>query len=398
MAQLMNKRAELATIIDTFLPSFNTTHKLPAYKLRTLDAIQKCRTEYMGGHIEACTICGDIYEAFNSCRNRHCPKCGAIDKEKWIINREDDLLPVRYFHVVFTIPDKLNSLFMRNQQALYHLLFTISWEVLKDFGQTKKWIGGKLGATAILHTSGQNLNYHPHIHFIIPAGALMPDGKWKNARNRGKYLFNVENLSSVFRSRFVKQLRLLKKENLIKGWIPRGLFDHHWVVYAKQAFGGPKQVINYLGRYTHRTAISNDRILDINKGRVVFSWNDYSKNYQKQKTSLKGEDFLRLFCQHILSPGFTRIRHYGFLSSASKRKSLAIIRHALNVNKPSETPHLTWQEIAFNRMEIQPGICKCCGGEMVIIQTFANRFRDKHQRAPPEIISCKTTKDYISNH
>jgi len=395
----MNKPAELATVINNFLPSFNTTHKLPAYKLRTLDAILKCRTEYMGGHIDACTKCGGIHEAFNSCRNRHCPKCGTIDKEKWIIKREADFLPSKYFHVVFTVPDKLNSLFMRNQHTLYHLLFTTAWEILNDFGETKKWIGGKIGATAILHTSGQNLNYHPHVHFIVPAGALMPNGKWKNARNRGKYLFNVKNMSSVFQSRFVEQLRLLKKEKLINGWIPNGLFEHDWVVYAKQAFGGPKQVINYLGRYTHRTAISNDRIIKVDHEKVVFSWNDYNKDYKKQISSRKGEDFLRLFCQHILPPGFTRIRHYGFLSSASKRKSLAIIRHDLRVTTPSKaTTTLTWQEIAFKKMGIQPGICKCCGGEMVIIQAFANKFRNNRERAPPENINTKKLNNYNTEH
>lgn len=384
LAQKMNKPIELATVISQFLPSFNRNHKLPAYKLRALDAIQKCRTEYMGGHTEACTKCGSIHDAFNSCRNRHCPKCGAIDKEKWIINREADLLPVKYFHVVFTVPHKLNSLFIRNQHALYHLLFTTSWEVLSDFGNTEKWIGGKIGATAILHTTGQNLNYHPHIHFIVPAGALMPNGKWKNARNRGQYLFNVESLSSVFRARFVEQLRLLKQEKIINGWIPNELFDQDWVVYAKQAFGGPKQVINYLGRYTHRTAISNDRILAVDDKKVVFTWTDYNKDYQKQISSPKGEAFLRLFCQHILPPGFTRIRHYGFLSSASKRKSLAIIRSHLGGSTSSESTILSWQEIAFKKMGIQPGICKYCGGEMLIIKTFANRFRNNHQRAPPE--------------
>ena len=385
MDYVMNKRAELATIIDNFLPSFNTTHKLPSYKLRALDALQKCRTEYMGGHIEACSKCGIIHQAFNSCRNRHCPKCGAIDKEKWILNREADLLPVRYFHVVFTVPDKLNSLFMMNQKTLYNLLFTTAWEVLNDFGKTKKWIGGKLGATAILHTSGQNLNYHPHVHFIVPAGALMPNGKWKNARNNGKYLFNVENMSSVFQSRFVEQLRLLKKEKIITGWIPNGLFEHNWVVYAKQAFGGPKQVINYLGRYTHRTAISNDRIINVDNKEVTFSWHDYNKGYQKQITSRKGTDFLRLFCQHILPSGFTRIRHYGFLSSASKRKSLAIIRNSLGVKTPQKALNVTWQELVFKRMGIQPGACRSCGGEMIVIQVFPNHFRNKIPRAPPKI-------------
>jgi len=371
---------ELATIINNFLPSFNTENKLPAHKLRTLNALQKCRTEYMGGHIEACEDCGTVRVAYNSCRNRHCPKCGAIDKEKWIIAREADLFSVKYFHVVFTVPDKLNSLFMNNQQAMYNLLFTVAWDVLKDFGKTKKWIGGQIGATAILHTSGQNLRYHPHLHFIVPAGALMPGGNWKHSRNRGKYLFKVESLSKVFQARFVEKARLLAKVKKITGKVPDSLLDKNWVVYAKQAFGGPQQVISYLGRYTHRTAISNDRLLNVNHETVTFTWKDYKNNYAQQTTTLPGEEFLRLFCKHILPFGFTRIRHYGFLSSASKRKSLAIIRADLNSSPPCETSQRLWQEIAFEKMGIKPGFCKCCGGKMVVIEVLPNQFRI---RAPP---------------
>lgn len=373
---------ELATVINNFLPSFNTENKLPAHKLRTLNALQKCRTEYMGGHIEACEDCGEVRVAYNSCRNRHCPKCGAIEKEKWIINREADLLPVKYFHVVFTVPDKLNSLFLNNQVAMYNLLFSVVWDVMKGFGKTKKWIGGRIGATAILHTSGQNLNYHPHLHLIVPAGALMPNGKWKHSRKRGKYLFKVDQLSEVFSARFVKQIRILKKSGSISGQIPNGLFDKDWVVYAKQPFGGAKQVINYLSRYTHRTAISNDRIKGVDDKIVTFTWKDYKNNYAKQTTTLPGEKFLRLFCMHILPPDFTRIRHYGFLSSASKRKSLAIIRASLNADPPCVTTKKPWQEIAFERMGIRPGICNCCGGKMVIIETIPNRFVPG-KRAPP---------------
>lgn len=373
---------ELATVINNFLLSFNTENKLPAHKLRVLNALQKCRTEYMGGHIEVCEDCGEVRVAYNSCRNRHCPKCGAIEKEKWIMNREADLLPVKYFHVVFTVPDKLNSLFLNNQVAMYNLLFSVVWDVMKDFGKTKKWIGGRIGATAILHTSGQNLNYHPHLHLIVPAGALMPNGKWKHSRKRGKYLFKVDQLSEVFSARFVKQIRILKKNGAISGQIPNGLFDKDWVVYAKQPFGGAKQVINYLSRYTHRTAISNDRIINVDDKNVTFTWKDYKNNYAKQITTLTGEEFLRLFCMHILPPGFTRIRHYGFLSSASKRKSLAIIRASLNEAPPSVTTKKPWQEIAFERMGIQPGVCKCCGGKMVIIETLPNRFVPR-KRAPP---------------
>ncbi len=387
--------AELSTVIRNFISLYNATHKLPAYKLRTLDALQKCRTEYMGGHIESCEVCGEVRTAYNSCRNRHCPQCGAIDKEKWIISREADLLPVRYFHVVFTVPSSLNRLFLNNQRQMYHLLFRTSWDVLSDFGRTKKWAGGKLGATAILHSWGQNLSYHPHLHFIVPAGVLSEDGKWKYSRNRGKYLFSVKQLSAVYRARFVEQLRLLKAENKIEGVIPQTLFDKNWVVYAKQPFGGPKQVISYLGRYTHRTAISNDRILKVSSTEVTFSWRDYSKNYAHKITTLKGEDFLALFTQHILPPGFTRIRHYGFLSSASKKKSLALIRKALKVTSPTQLTSEQRTLKVLERMGYKPGRCKCCGGKMVVIKIVPNQFKCS-SRAPPKVFVNKTNN--LSNY
>jgi len=385
--------AELSTIIARFLSGVNTQTKLPGYKLRVLDALQKCRTPYMGGHVEACESCGELREAYNSCRNRHCPKCGAIDKQRWIIGREADLLPVKYFHVVFTVPDKLNDLFKNNQRQMYNLLFSCSWSVLNDFGKTKKWIGGRVGATAILHTWGQNLSYHPHLHFIVPAGALLSNGKWKNSRKRGKYLFKVDQMSSVFRGRFMAAVRKAIREKEIMGKIPKGLFDTEWVVYAKQPFGGPQQVINYLGRYTHRTAISNDRILEVTHSHVTFTWHDYRNNYAKQVTTIKGEEFLGLFVRHILPPGYTRIRHYGFLSSASKKKSLALIRSSLGVTAPEGFPKGTkWQEIVMERMGIKPGICKCCGGRMKVIKTIPNMFRE-NSRAPPDkgiprLINC----------
>jgi hypothetical protein len=394
----MSNQAELSTVIENFLPGFIKNNKLPAYKLRTLDAVLKCRTSYMGGHIEACDSCGQVRTAYNSCRNRHCPKCGAIDKEKWIIGREADLLPVKYFHVVFTVPDKLNTLFMHNQKVMYNLLFSTAWDVLKDFGKTKRWIGGKIGATAILHTWGQNLHYHPHVHFIVPAGALMPGNNWKHARNRGKYLFKVEQLSSVFRARFVEQLRWNIKEKRVRGQVPGSLFDKDWVVFAKQPFGGPKQVVRYLGRYTHRTAISNDRIVRVDKKTVTFTWKDYRQGYKKQVTRLNGENFLDLFCQHILEPGFTRIRHYGFLSSAAKVKDLPIIRKALGKSNPIKKTKMPWQEIAFKRMGITPGKCKCCNGKMIVVEILPNKFRAR-QRAPPlqNDSSCKLTSSFIAS-
>ena len=244
-----------------------------------------------------------------------------------------------------------------------------------------------MGMTAILHTWGQNLRYHPHIHLIVPAGVLLPNGKWKHARSRGKYLFPVESLSDVFRAQLVAYLRELHKKGLLSLPVPNGLFDKPWVVFAKRPFGGPAKVIKYLGRYTHRTAISNNRILRVDDKTVTFSWKDYSQNYKQQITSLSGEKFLQLFCQHISPHGYTRIRHYGFLSSASKGKSLPVIRASLNVRPPnSKVKDKSWQEIVFEKMGIKPGICKCCGGEMVVIQTIPNRFRSS-QRAPPKMIS-----------
>ena len=210
----------------------------------------------------------------------------------------------------------------------------------------------------------------------------MPDGKWKHSRNRGKYLFDVKSLSEAFQYRFVKIVRKGIKNQTINGKAPKGLYDNEWVVFAKQPFGGPKEVISYLGRYTHRTAISNDRILKVTDSKVTFKWTDYRNNNKKQVTTLSGESFLGLFCQHILPPRFTRIRHYGILSSAAKVKSLAIIRQYLKVKPPLSPVDKTWQEIVMERMGINPGICKECGGTMVIVESMPNLFKQRN-RAPP---------------
>jgi len=386
----MSREYELADVIHNFLPSFNKKKKLSTHKLRTLDALTKCRTEYMGGHMEECESCGEIHTAYNSCRNRHCPKCGALDKEKWIIRQEANLLNVKYFHLVFTVPASLNLLFLNNQREMYNLLFHISWDVIKNFGNKKRWIGGKMGASSILHTTGQNLSFHPHLHYIVPAGALMKDNRWKAARNRGKFLFPVKSLSKVFRARFVAALRTLKKEKRISGEIPKTLFDKEWVVFAKRPFGGAKNVLNYLGRYTHRTAISNDRILEVNSKEVTFSWKDYRKKGAKRTTTMLGEDFLGLFVQHILPAGFTRIRHYGFLSSAAKKKALALIRKALKQSLPKSFSDQEIKEKALSRMGIKPNLCKKCGGNMEIIQLIPNQFKRKKERYEHRLIKIFT--------
>ena len=211
----------------------------------------------------------------------------------------------------------------------------------------------------------------------------MANGKWKHSRSRGKYLFNINQLKKVFRTRFIESIQQLIRDKLVNGDLPTGLYEKEWVIYAKQPFGGPKQVINYLGRYTHRTAISNDRILEVDHKQVTFTWKDYKHDYARQTTTISGERFLQLFCMHILPHGFTRIRHYGFLSSASKGKSLALIRKALKVVKPPDQK-TNWKEEVFKRMAIKPGICNRCGGPTIIIEIIPDRYRPR-QRAPPVI-------------
>lgn len=387
----MSDNNDLAAVVSTFLPGLKQSQAIPNHTLRMLNAIEHCRTEKMGGRLEACSDCGIVALHYNSCRNRYCPKCGAIDKEKWLIKRELDLLPVKYFHLVFTVPDNLHSLFLHNKKQMYNLLFRTVNEVMQAFGNTEKWIGGQIGMTAILHTWGQNLQYHPHLHLIVPAGALIKNGKWKHARNRGKFLFDIKQLSSVFRARFVEAIRAQIKRHNIQGAVPNGLFKKPWVVFAKRPFGGAKQVMAYLGRYTHRTAISNDRILKVNNQNVTFVWKDYRQNSKKQISTIPGKEFLRLFCLHICPLGFTRIRHYGFLSSAAKTKALAKIRHCLGAKAPKALNKEQWIAKAMERMGIQPQVCKYCAGQMALITTIPTKFyQTAKSRAPPAMLIKKT--------
>jgi len=344
----------------------------------------------MGGHVEECEDCGQQQIVYNSCRNRHCPKCGSIDREKWLLAREADLLPVRYFHVVFTLPEALNNLCLHYPQDMYKILFHVVWDVLKTFGKDKKWIGCQLGMTCLLHTWGQNLSLHPHLHCIVPAGGITNKAKWKHSRNRGKFLFRVEHLSNVYRARFVASLRDWAKEKKIhiQQQLFDKLFEKDWVVDARQPFGGPKQVLKYLGRYTNRIAITNYRILSIKDGIVTFSYKDYADNEKIKSMPLRGEEFLRRFIMHIFPYRFVRIRHYGFLSSRNKSKLLVVARHSLKA-KPPCYKELSWHEIVELRWGIKPLVCHKCKGKMSITQTI------QQQRAPPVWYDIKpNTKFY----
>jgi hypothetical protein len=341
------------------------------WQLRTLSALKKCRTAALGGHIDACDDCGNLSISYNSCRNRHCPKCQGQNREKWIEMRETELLPVPYFHVVFTIPEVLNKTALHDPKMVYDTLFEAVWETLKTFGKNKNL---QTGMIAVLHTWGQNLSLHPHLHCIVPGGGIDATGNWKNIRSDGKFLFPVKALSKVFRAKYCEKLRSKLKESHAGEYdqIRAELWKKDWVVFAKKPFGSAKSVVEYLGRYTHKIAISNQRIRRIEQGNVTFDYKDYrEKNPMKIKKqmTLSQEEFIRRFAMHILPKRFVKIRHYGFLSSTWKRQKLKNLQQKLGVQPREKPPPKAFQPK-----------CSCCKvGNLVTIATF-------DQRGPPRWI------------
>jgi len=367
---------EVADIVRLHGAAYAQAHPLTPLERRVLDDIVRCRTPALGGHIERCDACGFERPAYNSCRNRHCPKCQTTAKLRWLAAREAELLPVPYFHLVFTLHHALNRLARPNKKLLYDHLFAAAADTLKEFGaDPKHHLGGTLGFTAILHTWDQLLRYHVHLHCVIPGGALSPDGsRWVSAREN--FLFPVEALSPVFRGKFVERLEnSFKKGELVftGGATPfatpdgfqRLIFQLHktdWVVFAKPPFGGPRKVLDYLGRYTHRVAIANHRILDVQDGRVTFAWRDRRDRNRLKRCTLAAHEFLRRFLLHVLPKGYTRIRHYGFLANRRKGTGLARCRQLLSLSpevpKPSKK---TARELLLERAGLDPSLCPACG-------------------------------------
>ena len=344
------------------------------HQVRTLAALRDCRTSALGGHVDACDSCGILKISYNSCRNRHCPKCQGVEKEAWMLGREADLLPVTYFHVVFSLPHELNDLCRFDPSVLYGILFDSAWETLHQFGQDNRWLGAQTGATMILHTWGQNLSLHPHVHCIVPSGGLKKDGTWQNPkRGNDKFLYPVKAMSAVYKAIFLKRLteRILSKtvtlppnfdmeKEAFKAW-KNDLYGKSWVIYAKRPFGGPQQVIEYLGRYTHKVAISNHRIQRVDTEGVTFQYKDYKTGGDTKTMTLTEQEFVRRFCQHILPPKFRRLRHYGILSNASKGKSLAKARQALGVRQQMCLDKAQRKALARERLLGQnPNQCRCC--------------------------------------
>jgi len=338
---IINQRhaVEVADVLKLSQQGLKTKYNLCSTQQNALDALIRCRTRQNGGHLNSCTKCGHKEQSYNSCRDRHCPKCQFIKQEQWVDKLKSRLMPGRYFHVVFTIPHQLNPIFYINQRKCYKILFSSAWETLKKAGNNSGFLGAQVGAVAVLHTWGQTLSYHPHIHMLVPAGGLSEDGmEWVQASR--KFFVPVKALSAMFRGIMIRQLKDLIETNELKMpdsfndfvTLKTELYAKNWNVYCKKALGGMNSVLQYLGQYTHRVAISNSRLLAIQNAKVSFRYRDYrleQSRYQHKIMELDTLEFSRRFLQHILPSGFYKIRYYGILATVNittkREQSIALI-------------------------------------------------------------------------
>jgi len=361
-------RPELADIFRSHGESYRRAHRLPASHKKVMRAVSVCRTAELGGHLKQCDTCGFEHPAYNSCRNRHCPKCQSLAKAQWLEKQTSELLPVGYYHLVFTLPHELNHLILANKKILLSLLFKAVSETLLEFGRRR--FKGTVGIIAVLHTWDQTLKDHFHIHCLIPAGALSLDhSRWIGARPN--FLFPVTALSQVFRGKFLALLQ----QACGKGKIPaanneiKASRQKSWVVYAKKPFGSPQTVLDYLGRYTHRVALSNDRILNVQNGLVTFSYRDRKDRDRKKTMTLDAQEFIRRFLLHVLPDGFMRIRHFGFLANRVKKLALLQCRKLLGLNPAlPEIPKPSAHELLRELIGIDLSRCPSCKqGTMIIV-------------------------------
>jgi Putative transposase/Transposase zinc-binding domain len=381
---------EVADIFRAAGPTYRAAHAghLSLTQLKVMTAIENCRTAAMGGHVEACEDCGHWRIAYNSCRNRHCPKCQGAAARTWLAEREADLLPVGYFHVVFTLPAEIADIAFQNKAVIYDLLFKAASETMMIIAADPKHLGARIGITAVLHTWGSAMTHHPHVHMIVPGGGIARDGtRWISSRPA--FLLPVRVLGSLFRRLFLTRLMALYQSGKL------GFFGHlaqladrraflrhvspvrkkRWVVYAKPPFGGPEAVLAYLSRYTHRVAISNRRLIAFDERGVTFRFKDYRRDSseRQQIMTLTTTAFIRRFLLHVLPKGFHRIRHYGLLAASSRKTSIALARRLLDVAPPPDDAE------AVEPVDVRPP-CPCCGGHMVVIEAFE---RWQQPRAPP---------------
>ncbi|MDR3587205.1 MAG: IS91 family transposase [Desulfosporosinus sp.] len=383
----------MTEVQDIFLrygKEYRINHKLTLVQHKAMSAIQKCRTSQLGGHKEVCDSCGHARISYNSCRNRHCPKCQTLAKERWFENQKGNLLDIGYFHAVFTIPDTLNSIVYQNQKEVYALLFKVVAETLAELAADKKYLGAKIGFTSVLHTWGQNLMHHPHIHCIVPGGGLSTLGKWVNSRK--KFFIPVKVLSRKFRGKFLHYLKQLYYQNKIEFHgsqkylsdnknfekLLSSLYGKEWVVYCKPPFKNAACVVEYLGRYTHRVAISNKRIVSIEKDTVTFKWRDYKDASKQKYMTLSADEFIRRFLIHILPGRFMKIRHYGLLGNRNKNTKLKICKQLTHTPLITKEKPSTLQLIKkITGLDLSK--CPNCGSEK------PKRFMSLGKSSPDDI-------------
>ena len=385
---------EVADIARKYGPALIDAHKLTSLQKKVMTAICNCRTLELGGHKEVCNNDNCAHErfAYNGCRDRHCPKCNALKREKWVMDRKADALPVPYFHIVFTIPHSLETLCLSHGKEMYNLLFRSSWETIQCFARDHKHLGAETGMVSILHTWGQNLERHTHVHCLVPAGGMTPKGAWRAAKSNGKFFVHVKKLSAVFRGKFTDGLVELQNQKVIgldQELIPtlkylHPLFKKQWVVYAKKPFPSSDKVVEYIGRYSHRVAISNHRIKNVENGKVTFSWIDY-RTEKIGMLSLDASDFLLRFFLHVLPSGFVKIRHYGILSSRNKSACIEKIRSHFAVpsfDKPAKDK--SWIDVFVQIYGRHPKLCPCCGkGMMMAMDIFTPKHLLRTRDGPP---------------
>jgi hypothetical protein len=367
-------RFEVADVVRLHGDDYRRAQHPSAAQEAVLRHIAECRTAVLGGHLEKCDSCGNQRISYNSCRDRHCPKCQNTARAEWITKRLERLLPVPYFHVVFTIPDELNPIALRNKEVIFKILFAAASQTLLTIARDKKHLGAQVGFTMVLHTWGQNLLFHPHVHCVVTGGGLSEDGKrWVEAREN--YLLPVRVLGSLFRGKFLAALEQAHRNGVLDllgstahltnsdAWrqFKDRLYNKDWIVYAKPPFGGAEQVFNYLGRYTHRIAISNHRIVDVRDGKVSFTWKDYADECKKKIMTLDAVEFLRRYLLHVLPKGFVRIRHYGLCASSNVNTKLVVARQILEPNTdPTEQKEKPWWERFFDQTGVDVMACPRC--------------------------------------
>jgi len=395
----MSGHVEVADIFRAHGPAYRQSHAdcMSLEQRRAMRAIELCRTAELGGHVDECDHCGALRISYNSCRNRHCPKCQSLDKERWLERQSRDLLPVGYFHLVFTLPEGLGALVLRNQAVLYDRLFRAASEALLELTADEEHLGAQIGATALLHTWMQTLRYHPHLHFIVPAGGLSSDGrKWKGASP--SFLVPVKALSRLFRGKMLAAVRAAYEagELVFPGGIaelapPRAfgkllnsLYEQEWVVYCKPPFGGPRQTLEYLARYTHRVAISNERLVRCEDGQVTFRYRDSADGNRIKETTVTAETFIGRFLLHVLPDRFVRIRHYGLLGNRNRKSKLVHCQRLLGAARSADDTvpvKQPWQDLVRQLTGTDPMQCPhCAKGRMRTTRVLL----PSAERGPPE--------------